>query len=43
MNADPQALVARVNFYGYSISGNRSLAEFFLNNLIDRKYNQWIY
>ena len=27
------ALVLRVNFYGYSLSGKRSLAEFFLNNL----------
>ena len=31
--ANPQALVLRVNFYGYSLSGRRSLAEFFLNNL----------
>ncbi|MDK2979873.1 MAG: dTDP-4-dehydrorhamnose reductase [Chloroflexota bacterium] len=31
--ADPGALVLRVNFYGYSLSGRRSLAEFFLNNL----------
>lgn len=29
----PDAIIARVNFYGYSISGRRSLAEFFLNNL----------
>ena len=27
------ALIARVNFYGCSLSGNRSLAEFFLGNL----------
>jgi dTDP-4-dehydrorhamnose reductase len=27
------AIIARVNFYGYSLSGKRSLAEFFLNNL----------
>ncbi len=33
--ADPRALVLRVNFYGYSLSGRRSLAEFFLNNLSD--------
>jgi dTDP-4-dehydrorhamnose reductase len=31
--ADPAAIVARVNFYGWSISGTRSLAEFFVNNL----------
>lgn len=33
LNADPGALVARVNFYGWSLDGNRSLAEFFFNNL----------
>jgi len=32
--AFPRALVLRVNFYGYSQSGNRSIAEFFLNNLL---------
>jgi dTDP-4-dehydrorhamnose reductase len=31
--ANPQAIVARVNFYGWSISGQRSLAEWFLTNL----------
>lgn len=31
--ANPQALIARVNFYGWSAAGNRSLAEFFVNNL----------
>ncbi len=31
--ANSQALIARVNFYGYSLSRNRSLAEFFLYNL----------
>jgi dTDP-4-dehydrorhamnose reductase len=31
--ANPDALVARVNFYGWSISGSRSLAEWFYNNL----------
>jgi dTDP-4-dehydrorhamnose reductase len=31
--AHPQAIVARVNFYGWSVSGTRSLAEFFVNNL----------
>lgn len=30
---DPSAIVARVNFYGWSLSGARSLAEFFFNNL----------
>lgn len=29
----PEAIIARVNFYGFSLSGKRSLAEFFLNNL----------
>ncbi len=33
LQVNPQALVARVNFYGWSRSGKRSLAEFFLNNL----------
>lgn len=31
--AYPQAIVARVNFYGWSLSGKRSLAEFFYTNL----------
>lgn len=35
--ANPSALVARVNFFGHSLSGNRSLAEFFLNNLLAGK------
>lgn len=30
--ADPNALVARVNFYGWSAAGNRSLAEWFVHN-----------
>jgi dTDP-4-dehydrorhamnose reductase len=30
---NPQAAVARVNFYGFSAAGTRSLAEFFVNNL----------
>jgi len=29
----PQAIIARVNFFGWSLSGRRSLAEFFFNNL----------
>lgn len=37
VSANPQALVARVNFYGWSISGTRSLAEFFANNLAQGK------
>ncbi len=28
-----QAIIARVNFFGWSITGSRSLAEFFYNNL----------
>jgi dTDP-4-dehydrorhamnose reductase len=31
--AHPDAVVARVNFYGWSPSGRRSLAEFFVNGL----------
>ncbi|MFN2119149.1 MAG: SDR family oxidoreductase, partial [Anaerolineales bacterium] len=31
--ANARAVVARVNFFGWSISGQRSLAEFFVNNL----------
>jgi dTDP-4-dehydrorhamnose reductase len=30
---DPQAIVARVNLFGWSLSGTRSLAEFFFNKL----------
>lgn len=33
--ANPEALVARVNFYGWSATGRRSLAEFFFNRLRD--------
>ncbi|NPV86532.1 MAG: SDR family oxidoreductase [Anaerolineae bacterium] len=33
LQANPAALVARVNFYGWSIGGNRSLGEFFFNHL----------
>jgi dTDP-4-dehydrorhamnose reductase len=32
-NVNPEALIARVNFYGWSMAGNRSLAEWFVNNL----------
>jgi dTDP-4-dehydrorhamnose reductase len=31
--ADPSAIIARVNLYGWSLIGSRSLAEFFYNNL----------
>jgi len=34
---DPAAIVARVNFYGWSLGGRRSLAEFFFNNLTNHK------
>ncbi len=33
LTANPQAVVARVNFFGWSLSGTRSLAEFFFNQL----------
>ncbi|NTU74788.1 MAG: SDR family oxidoreductase [Anaerolineaceae bacterium] len=35
--ANPQALIARVNFYGFSLTGQRSLSEFFINNLMNGK------
>lgn len=35
--ANPEALIARVVFYGWSLDGNRSLAEFFYNNLSAEK------
>ena len=31
--ANPGAIIARVNFFGWSLSGYRSLGEFFVNNL----------
>jgi dTDP-4-dehydrorhamnose reductase len=31
--ANPQAIIARVNIFGWSLTGQRSLAEFFVNNL----------
>ncbi|NMC28753.1 MAG: SDR family oxidoreductase [Pelolinea sp.] len=37
LQVNSSALVARVNFYGFSISGKRSLAEVFLNNLREGK------
>ena len=33
VQADPNAIIARVNFFGWSVSGKRSLAEWFFNNL----------
>ena len=33
LDAYPQAVIARVNFFGWSLSGRRNLAEFFFNNL----------
>ena len=33
LDANPDAVVARVNFYGWSLTGKRSLAEFFYHNL----------
>ncbi len=33
LSANPGALVVRVNFFGWSLSGTRSLPEFFINNL----------
>ena len=35
LSANPDAIVARVNFFGWSISGRRSLSEFFYTNLKD--------
>jgi len=34
LEISPDAIVARVNFFGWSLSGKRSLAEWFYNNLI---------
>jgi len=31
--ANPKAIIARVNFFGWSLSGTHSLGEFFVNNL----------
>jgi dTDP-4-dehydrorhamnose reductase len=33
LSVNQRAMVLRVNFYGFSLSGDHSLAEFFLNNL----------
>lgn len=37
LTENPEAIVARVNFYGWSLNGKRSLAEFFYNNLTNNK------
>jgi dTDP-4-dehydrorhamnose reductase len=37
LDANQKAVVARVNFYGWSLTGKRSLAEFFVNNLSEGK------
>lgn len=36
--ADPSAIIARLNLYGWSLHGKRSLAEFFFNNLSQGKH-----
>ena len=36
--ANSQAIIARVNFYGWSLTNRRSLGEFFVNNLSQEKY-----
>ena len=35
--ANPEAIIARVNLFGWSLSGERSLAEWFFNNLLSGK------
>ena len=35
--ANPSAIIARVNFFGWSLGGWRSLGEFFVNNLSEGK------
>lgn len=37
LTENPSAIVARVNFYGWSLGGKRSLAEFFFHNLSHNK------
>ena len=37
LSEDAGAIVTRVNFYGWSLSGKRSLAEFFHHNLTNNK------
>ena len=36
-DVNPGAIIARVNFFGWSLGGRRSLAEFFFNNLNEGK------
>lgn len=36
-SVNPNAIIARVNFFGWSLTGTRSLAEFFINNLREGK------
>jgi len=35
--ADPTAIIARVNLFGWSLTGDRSLSEYFFNNLSHHK------
>jgi len=35
--ANPESVIARVNFFGWSLSGKHSLGEFFVNNLNEGK------
>lgn len=37
LSENKNAIVARVNFYGWSLNGKRSLAEFFVSNLENKK------
>ena len=37
LEANPSAIIARVNFFGWSLGGRRSLSEFFVNNLTEGK------
>jgi len=37
LEANPNAIIARVNFFGWSLGGRRSLGEFFVNNLSEGK------
>lgn len=37
LEANPRAIVARVNFFGWSLGGHRSLGEFFFNHLSEGK------
>lgn len=37
LESNPNAIIARVNFFGWSLGGRRSLGEFFVNNLSQGK------